>query len=387
MHKALATTIKYIDFQLQHQIITFNIKSGKNRYIDDNDITGHWNGFLASPPRHMGMDMQKYNNKEPKKVKNKGKGKYFAKKNQLQIPLSTIDSGQSSQPIQSQSQSQPLLSDQPSSPGRLFKSPKSSEIQQDGSCLLEGVKYTCLCNQQLQQNENLAVNNEQFALCKDCENLLHLAEYARKFVLEHENNEVIDDTWPFMFNSIYDKDKYRERYQQKCEQYGLLSFNPLDIIRPLLNKTDDKNQQSHWKQGRVEKAYLKYKSIAIQNENHDIDHIRHRRKLAAKYLLGRHTVLSNIEYIKKRLTQIFSKITLESIEKDMTSSPHVATSHPHFTHTFMAMGLPKLATIFPTTTQSTAIHELRPSDTSDIAYKLIRKIPKYEKFGNNGSID
>ena len=372
----MATTIKYIDFQLQHQIITFNIKRNLIGYIDDNDITSYWSGFLAPPPHSTGTDMQKFNNKDSKSSNKKNKGKYFKNKNKLQIPSLSQSLDSSSQTPQKHA----IVTD----PG-MFKSPKSSMIDQQGSELVEGTKYKCCCNEEGKRDKNLAINNEQFQLCKDCENLLHLAEYARKFVLEYENNEVIDDTWPFLFNSLYDKEKYRERYQQKCEQYGLLNFNPLDIIRPLLEKTQGKYHQTHWRQGRVEKAYLKYKAIANKKKNDDIDHIRHRRKLAAKYLLGRYTVLSNIEYIKTRLTQIFQRITLESLEKELNpATPNTDSSPILKAQTIMSTigAMPRLTSVFsvPTPQESIAINELHPTNTQDIAYKLMPENTKVRQI-------
>eukprot|EP01084_Bolivina_argentea_P046070 84816_1 len=97
------------------------------------------------------------------------------------------------------------------------------------------------CSHIAVQNDILWLSNStQDVYCNRCGVLLQFSECIRKYVLETENNEVIDFLWPWYRNFFHRRDI--KKYHTSVAKYNLTY---LFRIEDVLNRESDQNNDNN----------------------------------------------------------------------------------------------------------------------------------------------
>ena len=198
------------------------------------------------------------------------------------------------------------------------------------------------CNHRFQDGDTLWVSNTSHEVyCHKCATLLQFSECIRKYVLETENDEVIDYTWPWYRNHFHREDA--NKYRKYIAKYNLTHlFTTRDVVpdygldhkdadllelRSFLKRLeltsyyksfvehhgirnmDELYQASDYDlEHKLGVSYVDHRQrilAALHKWKHPDIHIRHVRKFAASVLLGPFDILRNLQVIRNQLEQLF----------------------------------------------------------------------------------
>ena len=172
-----------------------------------------------------------------------------------------------------------------------------------------------------------------YTYCDDCAKLLQFAECIRKFVLEFENDEVVELLWPWYRNTFHAGSV--DKYGKYINKYNLSHlYMEYDLLPDFANNDDDDGFSQQDDESFLccwNRATNKYRSDDDnygccgndgQQEDKDnkppVPHIRHRRKFAAQLLLSGWEILRNLNIIRQQLLPIMNSfITSEIVDEEL----------------------------------------------------------------------
>lgn len=194
-----------------------------------------------------------------------------------------------------------------------------------------------------------------YTYCDSCAKLLQFAEGIRKFVLEYENDEVVEMLWPWYRNTFHVAStskygKYINKYNLShlYMEYDLLPDFGQKHQEDRIEYDDDDGGSSCWcgcgGRSNGVKSYRK-EDITKQRrgcfsrfccgdgdgdtkkEKRKVPHIRHRRKFAGQMLLGGWDTLRNLNIIRQQLLPVLNKLVTPEIVEEEVQDHHGQVSH------------------------------------------------------------
>eukprot|EP01083_Nonionella_stella_P040725 110414_1 len=288
----ICAVIKYIECEFTHQIISFPFNNddrdgeqGLFTNLDDSDVQRHkrnfelWSGFFI-PPEHQFQTTQMDNDSVNRTT--------FYKELAIVEPFCKFR----------------------------YRTNKKQKL------LLGSTHHVC-CNHIANVEDILWLSNRtQDVYCNRCGVLLQFTECIRKYVLETENNEVVDFLWPWYRNHFYRRDvkkyhtsiaKYNLTYLFRVED-ALIDMNKDEYDSLLMQMQLEQNPTIPIKNNSCCNAPDKQAYKVNMTDEDDEDkkknstgrtQIRHLRKHAAHVLLGGWDILRNLNIIRNQLQCIF----------------------------------------------------------------------------------
>eukprot|EP01083_Nonionella_stella_P315919 1142785_1 len=167
--------------------------------------------------------------------------------------------------------------------------------------------------------------------CDRCANMMRFGEYLRKFCLEYENRELMQFLWPWHKNTFHagDQQKYheaiaRQNFNFLFDSEDLLNYVPIASNRELIGDEGDEKEeeenmfysirQNKHLDGMAKHQALRRKELVFEA------HIRHKRKYAARFMLGAWESLKNLNIIKIQMGAVFEQLEVDRVHAEVASA-------------------------------------------------------------------